>query len=205
MEEKRMVGDYTVLHSIHIGQKEVVLGENTKAVKGERYLCCYSEQALVFEKLTDGLVSDGYAEIMKVFAERVAEAAGEMVEEIDREEKEVGTNNEILKDGCEPFTYEDNLTNKVVVVRGNVLRPEFRRATRQLMLCVGGFGAQPNSRGRTCYCISLYDQHETSFYRQDILGTVDPDNLPDWAKDGLGKAIEQNEKNKKPKERGEAR
>ena len=61
MEEKRMVGDYTVLHSIHIGQKEVVLGENTKAAKGERYLCCYSEQALVFEKLTDGLVSDGYA------------------------------------------------------------------------------------------------------------------------------------------------
>jgi hypothetical protein len=41
---------------------------------------------------------------MKVFAERVADAAGEMVEEIDREEKEVGTNDEILKDGCEPFT-----------------------------------------------------------------------------------------------------
>ena len=205
MEEKRMVGDYTVLHSIHIGQKEVVLGENTKAVKGERYLCCYSEQALVFEKLTDGLVSDGYAEIMKVFAERVAEAAGEMVEEIDREEKEVGTNNEILKDGCEPFTYEDNLTNKVVVIRGDVLRPEYQRATRQLMLCVGGCGAQPNSRGRTCYCISLYDCHESSFYRQDILGTVDPDKLPDWAKNGLQKAIEQNEKNKKPKERSEAR
>ena len=205
MEEKRMIGDYTVLNSIQIGHKEVILGENTKAATGERYLCCYSEQALVFEKLMDGLVSDGYAEIMKVFAERVAEAAGEMVEEIDREEKEVGTNAEILKDVCEPFTYEDNLTNKVVVVRGIVLRPEFRRATRQLMLCVGGFGAQPNSRGRTCYCISLYDQHETSFYRQDILGTVDSDNLPDWAKDGLGKAIEQNEKNKKPKERGEAR
>ena len=205
MEEKRMVGDYTVLHSIHIGQKEVVLGENTKAATGERYLCCYSEQALVFEKLTDGLVSDGYAEIMKVFAERVAEAAKEIVAEIDKEESVVGNNAEIKKDGCEPFTYEDNLTDKVVVVRGNVLRPEFRRATRQLMLCVGGFGAQSNSRGRTCYCISLYDQHETSFYRQDILGTVNPDNLPDWAKDGLGKANEQNEKNKKPKERSEAR
>ena len=117
----------------------------------------------------------------------------------------VGANGEITKAGCDPFTYEDNLTDKVVVIRGDVLRPEYQRATRQLMLCVGGFGAQPNSRGRTCYCISLYDQRETSFYRQDILGTVDPDNLPDWAKDGLGKAIEQNEKNKKPKERGEAR
>ena len=159
----------------------------------------------MFEKLTDGLVSDGYAEIMKVFAERVAEAAKEIIAEIDKEESVVGNNAEIKKDGCEPFTYEDNLTDKVVVIRGNVLRPEYQRATRQLMLCVGGFGAQPNSRGRTCYCISLYDQCETSFYRQDILGTVDPDNLPDWAKDGLGKAIEQNEKNKKPKERSEAR
>jgi hypothetical protein len=41
-----------------IGHKEVILGENTKAAKEERYLCCYSEQALVFEKLTDGLVSE---------------------------------------------------------------------------------------------------------------------------------------------------
>ena len=37
MEEKRMVGDYTVLHSIQIGHKEVILGENTKAAKYVSY------------------------------------------------------------------------------------------------------------------------------------------------------------------------
>ena len=205
MKENRTVGDYTVLNAIRIGHKEVLLCENPKAEDGERYLCCYAEQVLVYEKYTDGQVSDGYAEIMKVFAERVAEAASEIIAEIDKEESVVGNNGEIKKDGCEPFAYEDNLTGKVVVIRGDVFRPEFKRATCQMMLCVGGFGAQANSRGRTCYCISLYDQHETSFYRQDILGTVNPEKLPDWAKNGLQKAIEQNEKNKKPKERSEGR
>ena len=147
MEERRTVGDYSVLNSIRIGHKEVLLCENPKATEGERYLCCYAEQVLVYEKYTDGQVSDGYAEIMKVFAERVAEAASEIIEEIDREGKEVGNNAEIKKDGCMPVAYEDNLTGKVVVIRGDVFRPEFKRATKQMMLCVGGFGAQPNRKG----------------------------------------------------------
>ena len=90
----------------------------------------------MYEKYTDGLVSDGYAEIMKVFAERVAEAASEIIAEIDKEESVVGNNAEIKKDECEPFAYEDDLTGKVVVIRGDVFRPEFRRAACQVITSV---------------------------------------------------------------------
>ena len=68
MEEKRMVGDYTVLQSIRIGHKNIVLAENKKAEPNERFLCCYVEDVLVFEKYSECLVSSDYAEIAKVTA-----------------------------------------------------------------------------------------------------------------------------------------
>ena len=76
------------------------------------------------------------------------------------------------------------------------------------MLCTGGFGSQPNPRGRTCYCINLYTGERTSFYRSDVLGTIEPSNLPEWAKAGLEKAKEIQREDRTPpskKERGEAR
>ena len=57
------------------------------------------------------------------------------------------------------------------------------------MLCTGGFGAQPNARGRSCFCTSLYDGHDTKFYRQDIIGIIAADDLPEWAKPGYDKAL----------------
>ena len=107
---------------------------------------------------------------------------------------------------CTPVTWEDAIENKVVVIKGNILRPEFRHANHQLMLCTGGFGAQANARGRTCYCISLFDGRQTSYYRSDVLGVIEPEKLPEWAKEGLAKANEIREQERKPpKERGEAR
>ena len=115
-------------------------------------------------------------------------------------------NEELTTNSCKPISYEDSIENKVVVVKGSILRPEFRHANHQLMLCTGGFGAQANARGRTCCCISLYDGRKTSFYRTDFLGVMDEKKLPEWAQKGLEKAKEMHAQEKKPaKERGEAR
>lgn len=35
--DKRMAGDYEIIHAFHIGDQEVVLGENPNAVPEERY------------------------------------------------------------------------------------------------------------------------------------------------------------------------
>ena len=193
MDEKRMVGDYTVINSMYIGHREIILGENPKAVTGERYVCCYAERVLFYEQYLEAQVSDDFAEIVKLYGERVTQAADEM-------------NDEITAKDCKPISHDDAIEDKVIVIRGNVLRPEFRHASHQLMLCTGGFGAQKNARGRTCYCISLYSGKQTSFYRGDVLGVMDKRALPEWAKIGLQNALEirQNEKSH-PNERGEAR
>ena len=67
-------------------------------------------------------------------------------------------------------------------IKQEVLRPEYRRATSQLQLCTGGFGASPNSRGTACYCTELYSGKTSCFQRSDILGTIAPEKLPEWAK-----------------------
>ena len=206
MDEKRMVGDYTVLNSMYIGHREIVLGENAKAERGERYLCCYAERVLVFEQYHEAVVSDDFAEIVKLYGERMALAADEIMKETEKTAAKIGLNDEITDKDCKPVSTDECIEDKVIVIRGNVLRPEFRHASHQLMLCTGGFGAQKNARGRTCYCISLYSGKQTSFYRGDVLGVMDKRSLPEWAKIGLENALEIRENGKQlPKERGEAR
>ena len=36
-EEKRMAGNYEIIHALHIGDREIVLGENPADVGDERY------------------------------------------------------------------------------------------------------------------------------------------------------------------------
>lgn len=193
MEETRKIGDYSVKYSMYIGHKDIALGENPNADKDERYMCCFVETNAIFERYSGVLVSDDFAEIAKVFGQRVADAAEEIVQENERACQKVGMNEELMAESCAPVSYEDSIENKVVVVKGSILRPEFRHANHQLMLC-------------TCYCISLYDGRKTSFYRTDFLGVMDEKKLPEWAQKGLEKAKEIHAQEKKPaKERGDTR
>ena len=47
-DEKRMVGDYTVLCAVNIGSREIILAENEQSTNGERFLCCYGERNDIF-------------------------------------------------------------------------------------------------------------------------------------------------------------
>lgn len=49
------------------------------------------------------------------------------------------------------------------------------------MLCDGGFGASPRSRGSACYCVNLYTCKTSRFERRDILGVLKDDQIPKWA------------------------
>ena len=185
INEKRMIGDYEVLTSIMIGESEVALCQNPNAPKDEVFLCGYIENNGVFERLNDCMVSDSYADIATVFGERIAEKAEELQKELEHIEKNVGDDTEITAKDCMPISYEDCIEGKVIVLRGDILRPEYKRASSQLMFCTGGFGAQANARGRTCYATHLYDARKTQCRRDDILGVMSEENLPEWAKNGL--------------------
>ena len=76
---------------------------------------------------------------------------------------------------------------------------EYQIATMQLQLCTGGFGAEPNSRGSACFCTNLYSGKESRYERRDILGVIEKDKLPEWAKQRLDEV--QKERAEKRKER----
>ena len=102
---------------------------------------------------------------------------------------------------CTPVTYDDDLNGKVVVIRPGVLRKEYQLATRQLKLCIGGFGASPHSRGSACFCVDLYSGDSSRFERRDILGTLEPEQLPQWAKLGLEQYQREHSEKRKERER----
>lgn len=133
MEETRKIGDYSVKYSMYIGHKDIALGENPNADKNERYMCCFVETNAIFERYSGVLVSDDFAEIAKVFGQRVADAAEEIIQENERACQEVGINEELMAESCSPVSYKDSIENKVVVVKGSILRPEFRHGNHQLM------------------------------------------------------------------------
>lgn len=58
--EKRKVGEYTVLCAVNIGSREIILAENEQSANGERFLCCYGERNDIFEKFTECAVGDDY-------------------------------------------------------------------------------------------------------------------------------------------------
>lgn len=182
MVEKRMAGNYEVTTAFEIGTKEIIIGEDKTAAPDERFVVANYENNGIFERYVDALVGGDYAEIVKIFAERVKNEAEQV---IDEKSKITVDMTPITKEGCQVLETDDRIKNKVVVIRADVFKPEYQIATKQLQLCTGGFGAEPNSRGSACFCTNLYSGKEARYERSDILGVIEKDDLPDWARERL--------------------
>ena len=194
--EKRMAGDYEIVNAVHIGNKEVVLGIHKDHDCDQKYYCGYCDTNEILELYVDGAASNNYPAIVKLFGQRIVDEAKEIMRQIELEKEIVGVDNELTKSDCAPITYEENIIDKVVVIDGKILRPEYQRASHQLAYVTGGNGAYANARGRKVFTKSLLNGQENTFYRQDVLGIVDVDKLPKWAKEGYDKIM-------MPKDRGE--
>lgn len=192
-EQPRKAGDYTVILSFQIGNKEVIVGENAGAAEGERYLCAFCETSEFAALYSDCLVSDDYAETIQCYGQRIAEQAEKTREELAVERIESVV---LTAEDCCVITHDDDINGKLIVIKPEVLRHEYRKITHQLKLCRGGFGASPHSRGTAVFCTDLFSGEESRFERWDVLGTVEPEQLPDWAKATLDRLTQQE---KKPK------
>ena len=199
--EKRTAGDYEIIHAFHIGDKEIVIGENVNAPGDERYMCAYCEKNEILGLYSDLWVSDDFCEIAKIYADRLSEQAEKTRRELRTPILQGIDITPVLKAECTPISDKDDLNGKIVVIKQDVLRQEYRRSTNQLKLCTGGFGAYPNSRGSACYCVDLYSRTTSRYERQDIMGTLREDQLPKWAALGLDQyRNEQRQKSHKAKE-----
>lgn len=110
----------------------------------------------------------------------------------------------IQTDQCLPIKSEDDLMDRIVVVRPEWLRPAFRTADHQLIWATGGFGSSGNSRGRAVYAETLYSGDEYRYNREALMGFLKPEHTPTWAAEKL--AQRQVEKApSRPRSRGDAR
>ena len=183
--EKRMVGDYEVIQAFQFGDREVVLGENLNAPPGELFLCAYAQRNDLFVQYFDAVVSDSYVEIAKLYVDRVVQQTDKTIAEMQYPHLEGVDRSIIAKEDYEPVYYEDDLRDKIVVIKPEVLRREYQQGPYQLRLCTGGFGASPKSRGNACFCRDLLTGKTSRFERLDIAGIMPMDKLPTWAKKGL--------------------
>ena len=183
--EKRMVGDYEVIQAFQFGDREIVLGENLNAPPGELFLCAYAQRNELFVQYFDTIVSDSYVEIAKLYVDRVVQQTDKTIAEMQYPHLEGVDRGIIVKESYEPVYYEDDLRDKIVVIKPEVLRREYRQGPYQLRLCTGGFGASPKSRGNACFCRDLLTGKTSRFERLDIAGIMPLDKLPMWAKKGL--------------------
>jgi hypothetical protein len=180
-----MAGDYEIIQAMMIGDKEIVLGENTEDDQGVPYMCAFCEDNGIIARFYDVFAGDDFCEIAQDFGQRIAKQAEKTREALEGERTGENDYSVITTERCSVVSSDDDLHGKIIVIKPEVLRREYRAANHQLKLCTGGFGASPNSRGSACFCADLRTGKESRFERRDILGTMEPEKLPQWAKDGL--------------------
>ncbi|GHV11324.1 hypothetical protein FACS1894219_02290 [Clostridia bacterium] len=184
-DTKRVIDGYTEKFSVALAGREVFLAvDDTQDVP---YLVCTAkwDNAFGVTEYTEGAVTYDYIDAMRDFVDRV----DTLLIGLKKERASFMTVQPTLTAAdCVKGGLDADLKGKVVVIKPDVLSPEYRTANHQLKIVQGGFGASPNSRGNAVFCKDLYSDKETRFERYDIAGVIDPSKLPQWAKDKLALA-----------------
>lgn len=197
-EEKRMLGDYEVRQSIHIGKKEVVFGVNEADQYPFMVCYCTYDNPLSAAWVTEAVGSDDYLEAMQIFTDRV-QAQIEAVKE--EQSRFYFDKTPFTADDCIPDNQNESVVGKVVVINTEINRYEYRHSAYQLVLVEGGHGAA-GGRGQAVFGTCLAAGERARWERCDVLGVLKPEKMPDWAKKALAK-IKAKEKEKKQRNREE--
>ena len=159
-------------------------------------MCAICTTNGLFEQYSDICFSGDYPEILELYGQRVTSEAEKLMTELAEIKGQGIDDHPVPNTGYTPLSHEDDLNGRVVVLKPDMLKREYQRATRQYQLVTGGFGASPNSRGSACFCTNLYSGKRDRFERMDILGVVDREDLPDWAKNGLQRIEQERKRNR---------
>jgi hypothetical protein len=193
MEDKRTVCGLEVPFAMHVGDREVLFlldpkSDETPFLVG--YRTAVPELGL---EQVDGLVGgDDYLEAVDEFLCRVQEQVTQVRadREMSDEPQEVFGASHCLPDGM-----KHHLEGRVVILKPEGLRHEYRNAAHQLIYITGGFGALPAARGQTVYGNAVFTGDKFTYRRHQVLGVLDPAKAPNWVQQGV-KAIRAQQKTK---------
>lgn len=76
-------------------------------------------------------------------------------------------------------------TGKVLILRDTSLSEEYRTPENQLFLAESGFGCSPTASGRKVFGHFLSDGERAEFCRQDFIGVIADEHIPDWVREKL--------------------
>ena len=83
---------------------------------------------------------------------------------------------------CEPGDiHTKNFEGKLLILRPDKLREEFKQPENQLVYATHGNGCNPNAIGRSVFGYFISDGENTAFDRSDFIGVIDDDHIPEWA------------------------
>lgn len=186
MDGQQIIDGYSVLHSIRIDGAEQIVAEKDnhyRLYRGERV------SGLGIEEYTVVFEDRDYLKAMREFTRRIDSA----LDNLDLSRVYRGSplmDFRVDTEDCVSGGMNAELRGKVVAIKAEILAPEYRSGSYQLMLAEGGFGCSPNARGQSVFCKELYSGESVRWDRADILGVVDEVLLPTWAKEKLSKLRE---------------
>ena len=76
-------------------------------------------------------------------------------------------------------------TGKVLVLSPDAIKENYWQVENMLWEANTGFGCSPTARGRAVYATCLGDGERARWDRNDFLGVLDDQFLPDWAREKL--------------------
>jgi hypothetical protein len=199
--DRRMVGDtgYEVKFAIPIGEKEIVFAEDRSAENGQCWLVGEYTQHAIIGQYADCQIGGDYLEALMDFTGRVNAQIEAMRGEIDQSKTVCPV---FTADHCYPHDYSQSIDGKIVAIKAEVLRPEYRRGEVQIVLVSGGNGSLANPNGRAVYCYHLNNGQRTRFERHDVQGEIRPERVPSWAREKAAAILsEKNAPQKNPKNR----
>ena len=69
----------------------------------------------------------------------------------------------------------------MLVINPNLLKDQYKTPDFQLFKATSGFGCDPSKMGRKVFGYFLYDDERCSYNRNEFLGVIKDEYLPDWA------------------------
>ena len=85
----------------------------------------------------------------------------------------------IDKSECKPLS--DNIEGRLVVIKPDFFKPEFRDAKYQIVLATGGFGCDASKMGNAVFVIECCENPE--IYRQErynLIGEPTEEMITEW-------------------------